>query len=41
MRPKPDILGQRYASAFQEKSVAQAFQERPPIPIPSSIDLLV
>jgi SAM-dependent methyltransferase len=32
MQPKPDFLGQRYASAFQEVSVAEAYQERPPYP---------
>jgi trans-aconitate methyltransferase len=32
MQPKPDYLGQRYASAFQEASVAEAYQARPPYP---------
>lgn len=32
MRPKPDFLGQHYASAFQEASVVEAYQERPPYP---------
>jgi trans-aconitate methyltransferase len=32
MQPKPDFLGQRYAAAFQEASVAAAYQARPPYP---------
>lgn len=32
MRPKPAFLGQQTASAFQEESVAKAYQYRPPYP---------
>jgi SAM-dependent methyltransferase len=32
MRPKPDHLGSAVASAFQEASVAAAYQTRPPYP---------
>ena len=32
MQPKPAFLGQQTASAFQEESVAEAYQQRPPYP---------
>ncbi|HET9979541.1 MAG TPA: methyltransferase domain-containing protein, partial [Ktedonobacterales bacterium] len=32
MKPKPTFLGQQFASAFQEESVAEAYQQRPPYP---------
>jgi SAM-dependent methyltransferase len=32
MQPKPTFLGQQFASAFQEESVAEAYQQRPPYP---------
>src|SRR6185436_20285760 len=32
MLPKPAGFGQQYASAFQESSVAAAYQHRPPYP---------
>lgn len=32
MRPKPAYLGQQTASAFQEESVVEAYQHRPPYP---------
>lgn len=32
MQPKPTFLGQQAASAFQEESVAEAYQQRPPYP---------
>lgn len=32
MQPKPTFLGQQTASAFQEQSVAEAYQQRPPYP---------
>ena len=32
MRPKPVFLGRQIASAFQEESVAEAYQQRPPYP---------
>ncbi len=36
---KPASLGQRYASAFQEESVADAYAYRPPYP-PAVFDVL-
>jgi trans-aconitate methyltransferase len=32
MQPKPTFLGQQTASAFQEESVVEAYQQRPPYP---------
>lgn len=32
MKPKPTFLGQQFAAAFQEESVAEAYQQRPPYP---------
>ena len=32
MQPKPAFLGQQTASAFQEESVVEAYQQRPPYP---------
>lgn len=32
MQPKPVFLGQQTASAFQEESVAESYQQRPPYP---------
>ncbi len=32
MQPKPDLLGRRAASVFQDESVAEAYHHRPPYP---------
>jgi SAM-dependent methyltransferase len=39
VQPKPEFLGPHAASAFQERSVAHAYQHRPPYP-PAAFDLL-
>ena len=39
MQPKPAFLGQQIASAFQEESVVEAYQQRPPYPT-SVFDIL-